>query len=284
MKPTALIQKGAPQAEVVVQPLGFVEIPPSNVWESYILFLLIPGILRAMLLAKPFLSVTKQLAPHGGWVLKRLKELPVRGYTLLAANEILAFTLPIAVVIMFRFWTDPLGWPSWGDSNLFGLFLLFCFASLWLILDLYRILRVRRMLKTIEKQNIERLRKIADTGFKLREWLRKFARRDKEEPVEEEAVTTAVAKTSLKTWGLLALKARKLTPAGLVGAVATGAAIELSRRGAGVVSDKIDDKMQEEFKKISVANSNTVLQMFLRDFALGMAPLIALWLIPIILP
>ena len=32
------------------------------------------------LLAKPFFSVTKQLAPHGGWVLKRLKELPVKGY------------------------------------------------------------------------------------------------------------------------------------------------------------------------------------------------------------
>ena len=150
--------------------------------------------------------------------------------------------------------------------------------------DFYRVMRVRRMLKSIQKQNIERLRKVADTGFKLRGWLRKFARRDKDENVDEENVTTAVAKTSLKTWGLLALKARKLTPAGLLGAVASGAAIELTRRGAGVVSDKIDDKMQEEFKKISVSNSNTVIQMFLRDFLLGMAPLLALWLIPMLLP
>jgi hypothetical protein len=140
------------------------------------------------------------------------------------------------------------------------------------------------MLKSIQKQNIERLRKVADTGFKLRGWLRKFARRDKDENVDEENVTTAVAKTSLKTWGLLALKARKLTPAGLLGAVASGAAIELTRRGAGVVSDKIDDKMQEEFKKISVSNSNTVIQMFLRDFLMGIAPLLALWLIPMLLP
>ena len=88
----------------MVQPLGFVEIPPGNVWELYIWFLLIPGILRAALLAKPFLSVTKQLAPHGGWVLKRLKELPVKGYSLLALNEILAFTLPIIVVLLFRFY------------------------------------------------------------------------------------------------------------------------------------------------------------------------------------
>ena len=140
------------------------------------------------------------------------------------------------------------------------------------------------MLKTIQKQNIDRLKTMADTGFKLREWLRKFARKDKKEDVQDEAVTTAVAKTSLKTWGLMALKARKFTPAGLVGAVATGAAIELTRRGAGVVSDKIDDKMQEEFEKISVANSKTLLQLFLRDFAMGIAPLLALWLIPLLLP
>ena len=79
------------------------------------------------------------------------------------------------------------------------------------------------------------------------------------------------------------MKARKFTPAGLVGAVATGAAVELTRRGAGVVSDKIDDKMQEEFNKFSVATSNTVLQMFMRDFILGMLPLVALWLIPTLL-
>ncbi len=268
----------------MTQPLGLAEIPPNNVWELYIWFLFIPFLLRGLLLARPFLSVTKQLAPHGGWVFKRLKELPVRGYTLLAVNEILAFSLPIAVVLVFRYTTDPLGWPSWGESNWLGLFILFCIAMLWLLLDFYRIMRVRRMLKTIQKQNIERLKVIADTGFKLRNWLRKFSRKDKEEEVQEEPVSTAVAKSSLKTWGLLALKTRKLTPAGLVGAVATGAAIELTRRGAGVVSDKIDNKMQEEFEKISVANSNTMIQLFLRDFAMGLLPLLALWLVPLILP
>ena len=104
----------------MVQPFGLVEIPPSNVWELYIWFLFIPGILRAILLVRPFLSVTKQLAPHGGWIVKRLKELPVRGYTLLAVNEFLAFTLPILVVLIFRLMTDPLGWPTWGESNWIG--------------------------------------------------------------------------------------------------------------------------------------------------------------------
>ena len=266
----------------MAQPLGFAEIPPNDVWDLYLWLLLVPVFLRATLLLRPFLEVSKQLAPHGGWILKRLKELPVKGYTLLAVNEILAFLLPIVVVLIFRLTTDPLGWSSWSESNWFGLFILFCFAGLWFLFDFYRVMRVRRMLIKIQKQNIERLRKMADTGFKLREWLRKFSRRDRDEKIEDEAVVASVAKNSLKTWGLLAFKARKFTPAGLVSAVATGAAIELSRRGAGVVSDKIDEKMQTEFEKMSVANSKTLMQLFLRDFAMGVLPLFALWLIPLI--
>ena len=70
--------------------------------------------MRVVLLAKPFLSVTKQLAPHGGWVLKRLKELPVKGYTLLALNEVLSFsstnTCGFAVQILDRStWLEFLG-------------------------------------------------------------------------------------------------------------------------------------------------------------------------------
>ena len=84
----------------MVQPLGIAEIPPNDVWDLYIWLLFIPGILRLFLLAGPFLRVSKQLSPHGGWILKRLKDLPVRGYTLLAVNEILAFSLPIILSLI----------------------------------------------------------------------------------------------------------------------------------------------------------------------------------------
>ncbi|MBS72944.1 MAG: hypothetical protein CMA91_01645 [Euryarchaeota archaeon] len=267
----------------MAQPFGIAEIPPNDIWDLYIWLLFIPGILRLMLLAGPFVRVSKQLSPHGGWIWKRLKELPVKGYTLLAVNEILAFSLPILLAIGVRLLVDPLGWNSWEETNWLGFFLLLILGFLWVFVDTIRIIKVRTMLKTIEKQNIERLRKIADKGFKLREILRKFARKDSKEQ-EEEPVVKSVAKTSLFTWGAMALKARKLTPAGLLGSVATGAAVELSRRGAGVVSDKIDEKMQKEFEKISVSNSKTVMQSFARDLVMALAPLIALWLIPTLLP
>jgi len=130
------------------------------------------------------------------------------------------------------------------------------------------------MLKAIEKQNIKRLQKVADVGLKARGWLAKFGK--KAEPADQ----SSLAKNSLKTYGLLALKARKLTPAGLLGAVATSAAIEVAKRGAGKVSEMIDDKMQEEFEKISAANSKTLLWLFARDLAMGIGPLMVLWLVP----
>jgi hypothetical protein len=139
------------------------------------------------------------------------------------------------------------------------------------------------MLKAVEKQNIERLKKVADAGIGIRSWIRKFGRRDKEEE-EEEPVGKAVTKNALKTYGLLALKARKFTPAGLAGSIATGVAIEVARRGAGKVSDKIDEKMQEEFEKMAASNSNMVIMLFLRDLAMGIAPLLILWAVPSIFP
>ncbi len=266
----------------MAQPLGLADFPPSDVWDTYIWFLFIPMLMRVIFLARPFLSVSKQLAPHGGWILKRLKEIPVRGFGLLAVNEILAFFLPILLVVIYRLITDPLGWPSWDESNVWGLVFLVIFIGTWMLFDFWRIFRVRRMLKAVEKQNIERLQKVADAGFKARGLLRKFSRRDQEE--QDETVTKSVAKNSVKTWGLLALKARKLTPAGLVSAIATGAAIEVARRGAGKLSDLIDEKMQDEFEKISIANSKTLLWLFLRDLAMGISPLMALWLIPLLFP
>ncbi len=266
----------------MVEPLSLISIPPENVWDAYILFLFVPMIMRTLLLINPFIKVTKQLVPHGGWALKRLKDLPIRGYGLLAFNEVLAFFVPMLVVFIFRISSDPLGWSNWENTNWFGMIIIILFTSIWIFLDLLRIFRVKGMLDAIEKKNIERLRKIADAGFGVRGFLRKFSRKNEEE--SEEELGTSIAKNSLKTWGLLAFKARKFTPGGLLTSVATGAAIEVARKGAGKVSDIIDEKMQKEFEKFSAANSKTLMILFLRDLAMGVAPLVILWVAPLAFP
>ena len=264
----------------MVEPLSLISIPPNNIWEAYILFLFVPMLMRMLFLTNPFVRVTKQLVPHGDWAIKRLKDLPIKGYSLLIFNEILAFFIPMLVVFAFRISSDPLGWTDWNNTNFFGIVIILLFTSIWIFLDLLRIFRVRNMLSAIEKRNIERLKKIADTGFGIRNILRRFSKKED----NQQEIGTDIAKNSLKTWGLLALKARRFTPAGLLTSVATGAAIEVARKGAGRVSDIIDEKMQKEFEKISAAQSSTLLILFLRDLIMGIAPLVILWIVELSFP
>ena len=275
-----MIQKQVTLGITVIEAISMPTIPPGNVWDLYVLFLFIPVLLRILLLARPFLRVTKQLVPHGGWILKRIKELPVKGLGIIAFNEIMAFSIPVILVLVLRFFSNGLGWENWSETPLFGLVVLIVLGLIWITLDLIRIARIRRMLIAIEKQNVSKLRKVADVGLGFRSWLKKFSKKEEKETEKVKRASKSVGKKI----ALALLSFRKVTPAGLVGAVATGAAIEVARVGAGKVTELIDDRMQQEFDKIAKTNTNTLLLLFIRDFAMGIAPLLALWLIPMLLP
>ena len=268
------------------QPLQMPEIPPSGPWDAYVMVIIwLPLILRVLFLLVPFRKAISKLAPHTGWALSQLKTLPVRGFGLLAINEILAFMVPPLLVLLIRFGSDPIGWQSWSDvSNLGGSVLLLC-LFIWIALDILRIGRVRRMLKAVEKHDINKLRKVADTGLSIRTLLRKFGRKkDGEKPKDNQTLVNQtgekVAKSSLKIWGARMLLARRLTPAGLLSSLAYGAAVEVARTGAEKASDMIDKKMQDEFNKIANINSKNLLLLFSRDIFMGIIPLIILALVP----
>ena len=263
----------------MAEALSMPVFPPENVWDLYILFLFIPFLLRFLFLTRPFYRVTKQLAPHGKWFFKQIRELPIKGLGIIAFNEVMAFSMPIFLVLVLRTFSGGLGWETWDETPYFGLLFLVFLSILWLTLDLFRIIRVRRMLLAIQKQNITKLRKYADAGLGIRSWLKKFSKRKE---TDAEKVKRTGSSFGKKIGRLMLL--RRLTPAGLATAVATGAAIEAARMGAGKVSDIIDDKMQQEFDKLAASNTETLLILLLRDFVMGLAPLVALWLIPTILP
>ena len=61
------------------------------------------------------------------------------------------------------------------------------------------------------------------------------------------------------------------------------AALEAAKTGAGKISDRIDQKMQEEFNKIAQVNSKTLLNLLIRDVAMGILPLFALAILPLLL-
>jgi hypothetical protein len=266
----------------MAEPLAFPEFPPDGPWSAYVLLIIwVPLILRILFLIFPFRRAINKLAPHTGWAIKQLRELPVRGFGILAINEILAFVIPPVLVLMIRFLVDPIGWQSWDEASVLGIVLLSMFVIVWIVFDMLRIFRVRRMLKAIDRYDVDKLRKIADAGLGVRGWLRKFAGKDKQE--QPEPTTNRLAKRSAKIWAGRALMAGRLTPQGLLGSLAIGAALEAAKTGAGKISDRIDQKMQEEFDKIAQVNSKTLLSLLIRDFAMGVLPLVALAMLPIFL-
>ena len=190
----------------MIQPLQLPEVPPDGPWAAYVLVVIwLPLLFRALFLAIPFRAVIGKFAPHSGWALKKLKELPVRGFGLLAINEIFAFMIPPILVLIIRLSNNPIGWQSWSEVSNIGGIVLFASLLLWVFFDALRIIRVRRMMKAVEKHDIAKLRKVADAGLGARSWLRKFSRKDTDE-IDNGQQTTAqtggkIAKKSLKVLG-----------------------------------------------------------------------------------
>ena len=84
-----------------VKAIGFPEIPPAGPWDSYVLVIIwLPLVMRIVLLLAPFRKAISKLAPHTGWALKQLKNLPIRGFGLLALNEKRANLLLITVSLI----------------------------------------------------------------------------------------------------------------------------------------------------------------------------------------
>ena len=299
----------------VVTPISIPEFPPEGPWAAYVLIVIwIPMILRICFLIRPFIKVTSQLSPHRKWIVKQFFELPIKGIGVLASTEIIAVVLPPLFVLAIRAFINPVGWQTWSEVSLLGGTILLGALFIWIAFDAMRINQVRAMLVTINRQDIDRLKKYADIGLGARRILRKFSGRDDPAPttvVTEEVTVTKkkglfrkktveevvkqrkeereglikesgkkISARSLQIWAGRALIARKLTPQGLAGAIALGSALELAKIGAGRFSDYIDDRMQREFDKIYEDRWKTLLNTFFKDTFMGALPIVLLALLP----
>ena len=151
------------------QPISFPNFPPDGPWDAYVSFVIwIPLILRIILLLNPFRTAIAKLSPHAGWAFQQIRQLPVKGFGLLAANEILAMLFPPIIVLLVRLLFDPIGWQEWSELSNIGGALLLLFLFFWIFFDIFRIGKIRRMLKAVEKHDVNKLRKVADTGLSVR--------------------------------------------------------------------------------------------------------------------
>ncbi len=265
-------------------PITTPSIPPEGPWDAYVLVIIwLPLLFRLLLLARPARQAVAKVAPHAGWALKQLRDLPVKGLRLLIFNETLALLAPPVIVLLYRQLADPIGWRTWDEVSLIGGAVLMFLTLVWLVLDLMRIGRTRRMLLAVIKQDVDRLRKVADVGLGARRWLRRFARGNEPQGEEREAESVRGRAWSIaKKAGGIALLSRKFTPQGLAAAVAWSAAEEAARRGAAHLSERLDAHIEASVEVIIRRNVWTSFVILGRDMAMGLLPLGILALMPLI--
>lgn len=263
-------------------PITTPSLPPEGPWDAYVLVIIwLPLLFRLLVLARPARQAIAKVAPHAGWALKQLRDLPVKGLRLLIFNETLALLAPPTIVLLYRQLADPIGWRTWDEVSLIGGAVLMFLTLVWLVLDLMRIGRTRKMMLAVIKQDVDRLRKVADVGLGARRWLRRFAREEDAE-TEEEQNTRGKAWSLAKKAGGIALLSRKFTPQGLAAAVAWSAAEEAARRGAAHLSERLDAHIEASVEVIIRRNVWTSFVILGRDMVMGLFPLAILALMPLI--
>lgn len=248
--------------------LVFPDFPPTGPWQAYVWYIaFLPFLFRLLLVSRPLYQVIKVLAPHGGWAIKQIRELPIKGLGLLAFNEILAFCLPPLLVLIVRLMVDPLGWQSWSEVNATGLVLLLGAFLIWMYLDLLRVFRVRMMMQAVLEQDIDKLRKRAGLVLGARTWLKRIGRGEDEaeKPLAQAAIEGGIG--------------GKAVNKGVLGAI-TGVAVEAVRRGATALIDKVDTTIEKKFEQAVFEYNQNLILILLRDIAMSAGPLLILTLIP----
>ena len=125
----------------------------------------------------------------------------VKGLGILITNEVIAMLAPPLVVLSFRLLSDPVGWSTWEETPIGGASLLPS-LSIWIAVDVARILRLRRLLRSVLKRNIKRLVRVTETALTGRRWLRRFGRRDQDESAGEGSRSNrAIAEDAAKQVG-----------------------------------------------------------------------------------
>ena len=144
----------------MAEAIAFPSLPPASPWDAYLLMLAIPFILRMVFVMPPLIDLVNTYAPPGErtkhlrWFSARLKKLPIEGFWLIVANEVLAFLLPAIIAITARIWFGPIGWPSWEQTPQVGVALLLIAGAAWLVTDFTKVTRSRRNIQLLAKYNL----------------------------------------------------------------------------------------------------------------------------------
>lgn len=250
-------------------------IPPASAFEAYLLLLIIPFVFRLVMVVPPLFDIISKYGGDAKWFWGRIRQIRIKGLSLLIFNEVISLILPVLLAIFARSMFDPVGWPDWEATPSTGVFILFAFAALWLWADLLRVARTRRLLRAVSEQN----RFIAKAAVQVAagargalDYLRLLSPLDmhsdiqavddimegrvdpQEEPPDE---------APIKRFGRM-MKDRAVMAAETVTEVIRGKAEE--------TSEKLDARIEEEVQ----GHSKTSLLLLMRDIVMSLAPIAVL--------
>ena len=253
-------------------------IPPASPYEAYLLLLVIPFFFRFTMVLPPLFDIISKYGGDAKWFVARIRQIRIKGLSLLIMNEILALTLPFILAIYTRTKFDPVGWPDWDTTPDVAMWLLIAFAVLWLYLDLLRVARTRRLLRAVSEQNRFIAKAAVEVAAGARtalDYLRMLSPLDmhsdiqaaddimegRVDPNEEQEDETSISRLGRM------VKDRAILAAETVSEVIRGKAEE--------ASEKLDAKIEEGVHN----HAGTSLFLLMRDIVMSLAPLAVLILL-----
>jgi hypothetical protein len=248
--------------------LSFPDFPPAGPWQAYVWYIVfLPFLFRVILVTRPLYRVIRTLAPHGGWALRQVRDLPIKGIPLLIINEVISFVLPPLLALTVRLVVDPFGWQDWSEVHAVGLALLLIAFLSWIYLDLQRVFRVRRILQGFLNHDIDKLRRRAGLALGLRDWLKRFG----SDPGTQGKSPVAAA--------LRGANVGRFFKRPILGAL-LGLGVKAARHGAAVLVDRVDKVITERFEQAISEYNQNLRMILLRDALMSASPLLVLTLLP----
>lgn len=253
-------------------------MPPASPWDAYILMLAIPFIMRLVFVSPPLIDLINTYAPPGErtkhirWFLAQIKSLPVKGFWLIVANEVMAFILPAVIAIGARYFLGPIGWPTWDETPQLGVILLIVAGFAWLLSDFSKVMRSRRDIQTISKYNLSTAKMVVQGAVVGRQILQNVTETGIPRPwrdvidldYEEDGVATIAPQNNpLKEvlYGFLDMGADALED--ILGKV---------KEPASAAMEKFDQEIQDRVTKRAQASARSLFQNIL----FSIAPIIVL--------
>ena len=258
-----------------MQALYVPSIPPASAFEAYLLLLVIPFIFRLVMVIPPLFDIISKFGGDARWFWGRIRQIRIKGLSMLIFNEVIALILPLLLAIFARSLFNPVGWPDWETTPSTGLIVLFSFAALWLWADLLRVARTRRLLRAVSEQNrfIAKAAVQAAAGARgVLDYLRLLSpldmhsdikaaddimdgRVDPQDEPEEEATISRIGRM-IKDRAILAAEA----------------VTEVIRGKAEEASEKLDARIDESVQ----SHAGTSIFLLMRDILMSLAPLVVL--------